>query len=876
MRIFTILFVFLYSICCCAQIYDDFSDGNFTHDPKWDGDVAKFKVDTKKQLRLADTDKTGDAYLSTASTLLRGTEWSFYVHLLFNASADNYAIFYLAASASDLSGEGYKIMIGGKDDNLKLLKYKDEMEEVLVEGLPGRLNVSSPEINIKVTCDLEGNWILYSQLIGTDGSYVEEGNVMDTISATSAYVGMRCIYTASRSSAFVFDDIRVRGMDASDEPDVPDEPDIPDPDDELPPQLQSVTAVTKTSLSVLFDEAVNVSLSRFSVEGIGAVKEKQLSSDKRSLVLIFESEFKDSETYTLFLEKVKDRAGNYMPDTQITFTYYDPELQALSFGDVVFNEIMANPTNVAGLPEAEYVELYNRTSRPVSLNGWKFHYGNKVYKLTAGSIPAEGYAVLCHEKKTALWKDSEVIPIGVKSFPELANSGKLLWLEDARDNLIAWVEYSDEWYAGTFKKKGGFSLECIDISNQTNDAGNWTASLDAAGGTPGKVNSVYGEHPDEMIAEITYAYLSSPDTLVVRFSKPMSSVSLADMDNYTVYSGNVSIEFLKPSLPDAREVNIALSDSLMVGEILEVEFAHLKDISGFDLGGSNAVRLGIPEDAVSGDVLFNEILFNPRSGGGDYVELYNCSGKYINLHRLFFTSRKEDGELDEGVLLSGLPRTLAPGEYLCFSKDIATLQEQYTCESCHLFPVGKLPSLPDDKGNILLLNSKGEPIDEMNYTDKMHTVFLMDKEGVALEKMRPELLSDVPENWVSASTASGGGTPGYINSQYRELSFDGFEGFKLEHSSFSPNSDGIDDELIVSYHIADTDVQADIKVYDASGRFVCKLAESYLLQPQGVFVWDGKECNGSQARMGLYIIYVETYTPKGKKKQYKMACALTE
>lgn len=878
MRIFVFLLVFLCSICCCSQIYDDFSDGDFTHNPTWNGDAAKFKVDAKKQLRLTDTDKTCEAYLSTAFSLSGGTEWSFYVHLLFNSSSNNYAIFYLTSSEPDLSGEGYMVMIGGKDDNLRLLKYKGETTEVLIEGFAGRINISSPELNIKADCDEKGNWSLYSQLLGSDDSYVEEGSATDTGPSASAYLGVKCIYTASRSSAFIFDDIRVRRIGASDEPEVPDnpeEPDTPDLNDKFPPRLQSVSVATKSSVSVLFDEAVNVSLSQFSIEGVGMAKEKRQSSDKKSLTLIFDFEFKDSEAYTLLLDRVKDRAGNYMPDTQVAFTYYDPALETLTFGDVVFNEIMANPTNVPGLPETEYIELYNRTGRPVSLNGWKFHYGNKAYKLTDGSISADGYVVLCQEKKIALWKDAEIIPVGVKSFPELANSGKLLWLEDARNNLIAWVEYSDEWYADAFKKKGGFSLECIDINNRTNDAANWSASTDASGGTPGKGNSIKGECADEAIAEIVYVYLPAPDTLTVKFSKPMLSASLAVVDNYTVYSGNVSIKQASPAIPDSREVSITLSDSLIVGNVLEIEMEHLKDISGFDLAGDNTVRVGIPEDAVSGDVLFNEILFNPRSGGNDYVELYNCSAKYINLHHLFFASRNENGEPGEGVLLSDLPRTLAPGEYLCFSKDIAALQEQYICEAHHLFPIGKLPSLPDDKGNVLLLNRSEEIIDEIGYTEKMHTAFLRDKEGVALEKIHPQMLSDVLGNWVSASTASGGGTPGYINSQYRELSDGGSDGFRLEQSSFSPNGDGADDELIVSYHILDTDVQADVSVYDASGRLVRDLAKSYLLQSQGVFVWDGKESNGILARMGLYIIYVETYTPSGKKEHYKMGCALT-
>lgn len=84
----------------------------------------------------------------------------------------------------------------------------------------------------------------------------------------------------------------------------------------------------------------------------------------------------------------------------------------------------------------------------------------------------------------------------------------------------------------------------------------------------------------------------------------------------------------------------------------------------------------------------------------------------------------------------------------------------------------------------------------------------------------------------------------------------------------------MDDELIISYNFLDTDVLANISVYDSSGRFICKIAEGDRLEQQGIFVWNGQESNGSVARIGLYIIYIEAYTPSGKMNRYKLACAL--
>lgn len=875
MRIIAFLLAFFCVTHIYSQVNDDFSDGDLTHNPEWRGDVSKFKVDSKGQLRLDDAGKTGEAWLSTSSCLLNGAEWEFYVRLMFNTSANNYALFYLASEAQDLSGDAYVVSVGGADDNLRLLKVSNGVAEVLIEGIEDRIDDPSPELYVKVHCDEEGRWTLFSRLCDTEYAYVTEGSADDSPDLEPSYAGLRCIYTSSRNTAFVFDDIRIALSEQSvdpNEPDLPVEPDIPNPDDMLPPSIVAVEALSSSSLQVIFSEPVNMGSGMFAIDGIGEDVSRQAVSD-RSLLLSFAAEFYDSETYYLLASGVRDKAGNVMADTQVSFVYYDPDLQTVGFGDVIFNEVMADPEGAANLPEVEYVELYNRMERPVSLNRWMFHYGNRSYEISGGIIPANGYAVLCHTKYVDEWKD--IVPVGIKSFPVLANTGKMLWLEDARGNLIAWLEYSDDWYADEFKEDGGFSLECVDVSNLSNDSANWKASVDPSGGTPGRVNSVQGECVDVQEPEIAYAYFHAPDTLVVRFTKPMLPSSLSVADNYTVYSGDASIVCAFPSVPDARQVSLALSDSLRQGDVFEVELQDVEDISGYALSGVTSVRLGLPENASSGNVCFNEILFNPFPGGGDYVELYNVSDKYVDLSSLFFTSRKEDGGYAERSLLSDLPVAIGPGCYFCFTENKASLLAQYACEVPSAVWEAGLPSLPDDEGNVVLVNAEGTVIDEMSYTEKMHTALMKDPEGVSLEKINPLLSSLQPGSWASASTSSGGGTPGYANSQYRDLSDDSREQFWLEDDSFSPNGDGFSDELVIGYNVPDADAQADIRVYDASGRLVRLLAENCRLEPQGVFVWDGRCEDGALARWGIYIVYVEVYTPSGKRKCYKMACAVT-
>lgn len=879
MRINLFLTIFLFSFYCFSQVKDDFSDGDFTHNPTWTGDIDKFVVNKAGELRLNDKEeKRGYAYLSTPSSILENTTWEFYVHLYFNPTVNNYAKFYLASSSPDLMNEldGYFLLIGGKDDNVSLYRQDGQDVAELIKGSSIMAGSSSPQLLVKVICDENGVWKLYTQLLNVNETFIKEGEAKDSSVTNCSYVGLSCHYTSSRNTAFAFDNILVKSnTDTSgggiEEPEIPENPNSGDME---PPRLLTVFADSDSTITLSFDEEINISKALFSLSDNHKEKRRNISKDKKQVELTITNKFIDNKEYSLFISNIYDIAGNRMNDLWVSFTYYDLSLQSVEFGDVIFNEIMANPKGAASLPEVEYIELYNRTDKPVNLTNWKFYYGNKSYDMGKIVIPSYSYAVLCNDKKSELLSESGVVANGIKSFPELANTGKLLWLADARGKVIAWVEYSDEWYKDSFKKKGGFSLECIDSNNLTNDFSNWQATVDESGGTPGKDNSVKDNNPDEMAAKVSYAYLIAPDTISICFSKPMDILSLEKKNNYTIRTGDFSINSVIPSIPTGRNVSLGLSKKLVEGETIEIELNDLIDISGFDLEGDLIVKTGFPANALPGDILFNEVLFNPLPGGSDYVEIYNNSDKYINLNTLYFSSRQQSGNINEGIIVSNVPRVLSPYSYLCFTKDVSSVCSQYECRDDCMVSLSKLPSLPDDKGNILLVSSSGQVIDEFVYTEKMHTAFLDNKEGVALEKVFPDGNSLIPSNWLSASSTSGGGTPGYINSQYRDISDQSSNGFWLENKSFSPDGDGFEDVLTIFYKITEENMVANIKVYDASGRFVCDIADNFRLEPEGAFVWDGREANGSLARIGLYIIYVEVYSPEGNMKQYKFGCAL--
>ena len=75
------------------------------------------------------------------------------------------------------------------------------------------------------------------------------------------------------------------------------------------------------------------------------------------------------------------------------------------------------------------------------------------------------------------------------------------------------------------------------------------------------------------------------------------------------------------------------------------------------------------EPLIQGDVLLNEILFNPVPDGNDYVEIYNHSEKEISLNRLYLASRDKNLELTQIYPLTNSREVFNPGSYLALTKD---------------------------------------------------------------------------------------------------------------------------------------------------------------------------------------------------------------
>ena len=551
---------------------------------------------------------------------------------------------------------------------------------------------------------------------------------------------------------------------------------------------------------------------------------------------------------------------------------YIKPIQHVSKHDVVFTEIMADPDPVIHLPNTEFVEIYNRTDKPIDMAGWTLCVGDKCGTIIEGELLPHTYALLCASNKvTDFLTYGPVIP--VSSFPAIPNSGSLITLLSDEQKVVAWTDFSDAWYGDdAFKKAGGWSLERINVDYLDNFKENWMPSQNNAGGTPSAPNSVSSNLSDQREPQLQYLAVLAPDTLLLQFSKSMADTTLLNMINYQLAPS--SVRSLVVNQPYATAVSLILNDSLAANEKSVLHISNLKCVDGLSLD-SMSLRVSLPQQPMAGDVVINEVLFNPKADGVDYIEILNVSDKVLDLSSLLVTKRKGDF-LDVPVSITTRQALCFPGDYWVLTSDPTVVCKQFSCAPLVHFTQVAIPSMNDDEGSVVLILQDGTVVDEFSYSAKMHHPFVVNPEGVSLERVNPFRPTQVPDNWQSASFESGYGTPGSQNSQYSvPTSTTTDSEFWLEYDTFTPDNDGMQDLLHLNYQLTQDGFTVYADVFNANGVHQRQLLNGELVGTDGVITWNGLSDKGTLCNVGVYVLFVEAIHPGGNRIQKKIVCVLS-
>lgn len=624
------------------------------------------------------------------------------------------------------------------------------------------------------------------------------------------------------------------------------------------PILTNVILRDRSTLFLSFNKGLR---SDFDIAN-ASLSSRQLSAfqffgaDNDSLAFSLNTPIDSGVVYLFSIKDVKDCSGNLSDFTS----------QLLGVGkkanpnDIVINEIMADESPVVALPEAEFVELHNVTNFLLDISNFRlFDNGATPGRLPASAvIKPNGFVILCATSRVNDFKPYGDT-YGVTSFPSLNNSGESLTLRNPQGERISQVTYSNTWYGDAVKRDGGWTLERVDPLNPCGTANNWTASTDPSGGTPGRQNSVFARNPDQTAPKLTRAFAFAPDSLLLYFNEALDSLSAVNApisisDNVSVVNRIVGLD----------KILCTLTPPLQVKTPYTVQITQVTDCSGNFIAGDNKRTFYLAEQADSNDVIINEILFNPRVGGSDFVEIYNRSNKYINLKNWKISNARDDARaiIDDNHLLM-------PNEFRVITNNVLDVKNNYpNAIDTNFMEIRTMPSYPDREGTAKIIMNTGALSDVFDYHERFHLRLIDNKNGVSLERISYDLPTNTSENWASASQNIGFATPGYKNSQHSKVDFSD-NLVDITPKIFTPDQDGIDDMCFINFNIKGINNIANITIFDMEGRIVRHLVRNVNISQQGFFQWDGSNDDGRKALVGNYLVWVEVFNPQGEVQRFK-------
>lgn len=845
-----------------AQVADDFADGDYTLGTTWSGSDALFVVadDAGNQRLRSNSASAANYYLITPSASMDDTRWEFFVDLRFSTSGANYADIYLASDAADLSTglNGYFLRIGGTADRIEL--FRSDAGTAVSTGLQspdGVVNSSSANpFLLRIERTAAGFWTLqYDD--GAIGTYLTAGSTTDATYSTSTHFGVRIEQSTAGSAVnnHFFDDFSVG----------------PIPVDITPPDLVSATIISDTQIDLAFSEAVEqVTAEEENNYGIipfnSAAAVVRDGVDFTLVHLTLAIAMQSGNTYSITVNGVQDFAGNPCVNQTADVTFIIPD--DAEPGDVVINEIMADPSPTVGLPDAEFVELLNTTTdKTFDLTGWAYSDGGDEFTLPAATLAPGGHVIITSAANLSALSifGTTIAPSGSVS---LTNSDDPITIKDPGGLMIDAVTFSDDWYNDAIKAYGGWTLERIDPTTPCSSAANWTASNDALGGTPGEQNSVFAIVPDVTAPALVAVFVNNDPQIELLFSEAMSVLSLAG-GTYQ-FTPALAVDLVIP-LADNR-VRITFATALVVGQLYTVTVTGVTDCVGNSITTSNTLTFALPEPVLPGDVVINEVLYDPLGSGSDFVELYNRSSKVLSLAG-WKLANETDGVIGTATLITAAAFLLMPGEYALITESAANIQDQYPLSHEDRFVEADMPSYNNGEGVVVLQDALGDTLDRFAYTDDLHFALLNSTDGVSIERVNPSRPASDNSNWHSAAEAVGYATPGHRNSQFSENPTPSGE-LTIDPAIFSPDNDGYQDLLTMAYNLDEPGFSGTMIVFDVAGREVVKLMDNELLGTSGAVSWNGIMESGDLARMGPYVVVFEAFDLQGNVERFRETVVL--
>jgi hypothetical protein len=736
-----------------SQISDNFSDGNFSQSPIWKGDTASFIVNASGELQL-NAGVAGTSTISVEGNIPTNAVWDFQFRLGFSPSTSNLLRIYLLADQSVLSGSnGYFLEIGetGSNDAIRLFRQDGTSKTLIGTGTTGLVAVN-PDIHLRVTRTYSGLWTV--EAASGMSPLIPQCTAQDLThsGATNRFFGLECVYTISNTTRFFLDNLNIA---------------LGQPDSD-PPLLMSANAAAELAVEVVFNEPLNptaaVNTTQFNISGgVGQPVTVSLQPNGYSVKLGLATPLMNGN-YTLESTGIQDVYGNISGVQTTDFTFV--KTAAATEFDLLINEIMADQTPSQGLPEAEWLELFNRSGKTVDLVTLRLKDATGTpIPLPSYLLEPGNYVVLtAAANATGLQSATQGVVLGTPmGISMLNNDGDILSLSDISGNVIDQVSYSSDWHTSVAQKEGGWSLERINPGLPCLGSENWQSCTAPLGGTPGLPNTALSTAPDIIPPHLSQVLTESTTSLLLTFSEGVDKNTAQTPASYHINPPrNITAATTIPG--NRAQVRLTLSDPLQLSTLYALTgTAALTDCSGNRVPATDTLYFGVAEKPERYDILINEIMPKHSPSAGlptvEWIELINRSTKIIDLSSLSI----RDGN-STAVLLPTL--MMPPGRYVVLT---ATANVPVLQASTSGYVQGGAFSaslLNDDGDEITLSDENGLLVDRVAYRSDWHTTDGKANGGWSLERINFNLPCIGKENWQSCPTIPGG-TPGVKNASFQ-------------------------------------------------------------------------------------------------------------
>ncbi|MDL2221104.1 lamin tail domain-containing protein [Parabacteroides sp. OttesenSCG-928-N08] len=477
MKQILLIIVFLLPFCGFAQLNDNFLEPNVDSSYPWKGDLDKFRIDDGGGLWLDARHYKGEARLYLPISGFLANRWETKMGNQYKWTSQNHikVCLWIDNPKRDEAGICYYLQL---NSNKKLTLYCQIGNATPQAFLTGATTFGeNEEISLRAETDEKGLFSLYSKRNreGEAEEWLSEGSVKINHADKPGYFMFLFEYTSEHSKDKYVSYVTIKNYTSQGE--VPEEPDDPDDPESPTNPLERLreSQVSANELMVIFNQPVVLDYAYFELSDLGDVDEIYINETEQIVMLEWYEAMVYGKEYELRYWDVYDKQGNsYEGGYSFTSTEAAHKRDESQRGDILINEVMADPKGLTALPETEYVELYNASGRKLELKGWRFWYGTTEVVLPAYQLMPDGYLVLYRAGREIIVDGSSGDALGLSTFPaNLANNGKALQLFDAFDNLIDEQSYAKATPAKSWER----SEE------------EWYLSTDTKGGTPGAVNS---------------------------------------------------------------------------------------------------------------------------------------------------------------------------------------------------------------------------------------------------------------------------------------------------------------------------------------------------------------------------------------------------